>query len=278
MKDLRGTIAIITGAGSGIGRELAMGLAGEGCRLALADIDGLGLEETERLVRARGGEAAGWRVDVSSRQEVYAFAEKVIGHFGAAHILINNAGVVFTATIDQLSYEDFERVMNINFWGAVYGTKAFLGQLKKQEAAHIVNMSSVYGLWALQTQAAYNASKFALRGFTEALQQEMRGTGVTVSCVFPGGVKTNLVRNSGSRLFEVDAGRKEEFATTFDAAAMTSPRKAARVIITGIRKNRTRIRIGPDAFLFDITQRLFPAAYHKLSPIVIRKMGLENMV
>jgi NAD(P)-dependent dehydrogenase (short-subunit alcohol dehydrogenase family) len=274
MKNLKGKIAVVTGAASGIGRELAIGLAREGCGLALADVDINGLKETESLVRSEGGKAVISRVDVSKKKEMYSFAEQIIKVYGEVDIVINNAGVVFTSTIEDLSYKDFERVMNINFWGAVYGTKAFLGYLKKQKSSHIVNISSVYGLWALQTQAAYNASKFAVRGFTEALMQEMQGTGVSVSCVFPGGVKTNLVRNSDSQLFDFDAGRKEKFVNKFDSAAMTTPQQAARVIISGIKKKKKRIRIGPDAFLFDITQRIFPTLYHKLSPFVIRKMGL----
>ncbi len=274
MKNLNGKIAVVTGAASGIGRELALGLAGEGCRLALADIDGRGLEETGRMIASKGGQAFALRVDVSSRKEVYSFAGQVIEEYGEVDIVINNAGVVFTATIEDLSYEDFERVMNINFWGAVYGTKAFLGHLKKQQSSHLVNISSVYGLWALATQAAYNSSKFAVRGFTEALMQEMRGTGVRVSCVYPGGVKTNIVINSGSRAFEVGTADREKFIEKFNSAAMTTADKAARVIISGIKKNRKRIRIGPDAFLFDISQRMFPTLYQTLSPLVLRKMGL----
>lgn len=274
MKHLKGKIAVITGAASGIGRALAMGLAKEGSRLALADIDFDGLKETERLLKSGGGQAIIRRVDISRKKEIYSFAEQVMEHYGEVDILINNAGVVFTSTIEDLSYEDFERVMNINFWGAVYGTKAFLGYLQKQKSSHIVNISSVYGLWALATQSAYNASKFALRGFTEALMQEQRGTGVNVSCVYPGGVKTNIVIHSSSPLFDGNPDEKDKFIKKFNAIAMTTPEKAAKVIISGIKKNRKRILIGPDAFLFDISQRLFPTLYQKLSPFIMNKMGL----
>ena len=147
--------------------------------------------------------------------------------------------------------------------------------MKKRESAHIVIISSVYGLWGLPTQGAYNASKFALRGFTEALMQELEGTGVTVSCVYPGGVKTNLVKHSGARQFEGDSAARERFARRFDRTAMTTPEKAARIIISGIRRNRKRIRIGPDALFFDISQRMFPTLYQKLAPAVVRKMGLD---
>jgi NAD(P)-dependent dehydrogenase (short-subunit alcohol dehydrogenase family) len=276
MKKLKGKVAVVTGAASGIGRELALGLAREGCRLAVADIDLDGLRETAEMTGLGGGDIMTRKVNVASREDVYFFAEEVGRHFGGADILINNAGVVFTSTIEELSYGDFERVMNINFWGAVYGTKAFLGQLKIRGDAHIVNVSSVYGLWGLATQAAYNAGKFALRGFTEALMQEMRGTGIGVSCVYPGGVKTNIVVNSGSVPRGVGAPGRDEFIRKFNAAAMTTPERAARVIIRGIRKNRKRIRIGPDAFLFDLTQRMFPVLYQKLAPLVLRKMGLAE--
>ncbi len=274
MRKLQNKVAVVTGAGSGIGRELALGLAREGATVAIADIDSNGLKETERLVRSEGGQASIRRVDVSSRKEVYSFAAFVVKQYGKVDIVINNAGVVYTSTIEDLTYKDFERVMNINFWGVVYGTKAFLEHLKKQKSANIVNISSVYGLWALATQASYNASKFAVRGFTEALIQELKGTGVVATCVYPGGVKTNLVKNSDSHLFKADASKKENFVNKFHSTAMTTPEKAASVIISGIIKKKKRIRIGPDAVLFDISQRIFPTLYHKLGPYVIRKMGL----
>lgn len=274
MKDLKGKIAVVTGASSGIGRELALGLAREGCRLALADTDFDGLRETERMAKLAGGQAIIRRVDVSSKKEIYSFAEHVIKHYGEVDIVINNAGVVFTSTIEDLSYRDFERVMNINFWGAVYGTKAFMGYLKKQKSSHIVNISSVYGLWGLATQASYSSSKFALRGFTETLMQELRGSGVHASCVYPGGVKTNIVMHSYSELHDVNPDKKEKFIKKFSDTAMTTPGKAAKIIISGIKRNRKRILIGPDAFFFDITQRMFPTLYQKLSPIILHMMGL----
>lgn len=274
MKNLFGKTAVVTGAASGIGRELALGLAREGCRLALADIDLDGLKETERLVGAERGQAMIRRTDVTSREEVYSFAEQVIERYGRVDILINNAGVVFTSTIEDLAYEDFERVMNINFWGAVYGTKAFLGHLKKQDASNIVNISSVYGLWGLPTQSAYNSSKFALRGFTEALMQELKGSRAHASCVYPGGVKTNIVKNSRSRVQDDNPEEKDRFVKKFNSTALTTPEKAARKIIAGIRNNRKRILIGPDAFFFDISQRMFPTLYQKLSPLILRMMGL----
>jgi NAD(P)-dependent dehydrogenase (short-subunit alcohol dehydrogenase family) len=276
MKNLKDKIAVITGAASGIGRELAVGLAREGCGLALADVDLEGLKETEKLVASAGGRAIIARVDVSSRDEMYAFAGRVVSEYGAVDIVINNAGIVYTSVIEDISYGDFERVMNINFWGTVYGTRAFLEHLKKRESAHLVNISSVYGLWALATQGSYSASKFAVRGFTETLMQEMRGTGVTVSCVYPGGVRTNIILHSGSRTFDEDPAEKERFMKRFNTTAFTTAEKAARVIITGIRRNRKRIRIGPDAFLFDVSQRMFPTLYQKLGPMVMRMMGLES--
>lgn len=275
MNKLKGKVAVVTGAASGIGRQLAIGLAREGCRLALADIDMNGLKETGRLVTSAGGETIIREVDVSSREEVFNFADHVIKECGSVDIVINNAGIVYTSTVEDLPYKDFERVMSINFWGVVHGTKAFLGYLKKQKSSNLVNISSVYGLWALPTQVAYNASKFAVRGFTETLMQEVGGTGVRVTCVYPGGVKTNIVVNAGSQLFSANSPEKEIFIKKFNSAAMTTPERAAKVIIAGIKRNKKRIRIGPDSYLFDITQRMFPTLYQKLSPLVLRIMGIS---
>ncbi len=263
MTDIKGKTAVITGAASGIGRATAVALAREGARVAAVDLDRAGLAETASRIAAIGGEVTTYLIDVASRDAVYAFAHEVESAFGGADIVINNAGVAQVATVEELAYEDFEWVMNIDFWGMVYGTKAFLPQLRAKGQGHIVNVSSVFGLFAVPTQAAYNSAKFAVRGFTEALRHEMRGSGIAVSCVHPGGIKTNIMRNARF-LQSVQTTVREEAATGFDRLARTTPERAAEVIISGIKKNKGRILIGPDAKVLDIIQRLMPASYGRI--------------
>jgi len=263
MTDIKGKTAVITGAASGIGRATAVALAREGARVAAVDLDRAGLAETASRIAAIGGEVTTYLIDVASRDAVYAFAQEVESAFGGADIVINNAGVAQVASIEELAYEDFEWVMNIDFWGMVYGTKAFLPQLRAKGQGHIVNVSSVFGLFAVPTQAAYNSAKFAVRGFTEALRHEMRGSGIAVSCVHPGGIKTNIMRNARF-LQSVQTTVREEAATGFDRLARTTPERAAEVIISGIKKNKGRILIGPDARILDIIQRLMPASYGRI--------------
>lgn len=263
MTEIRGKVAVITGAASGIGRATAVALAREGARVAAVDLDRAGLAETASRVAAVGGQATTYLVDVASRDAVYAFAQEIESAFGGADIVINNAGVAQVATVEELSYEDFEWVMNIDFWGMVYGTKAFLPQLRAKGRGHIVNVSSVFGLFAVPTQSAYNSAKFAVRGFTEALRHEMRDSEIKVSCVHPGGIKTNIMRNARF-LQSVQQTVREEAATGFDRLARTTPDRAAETIIAGIKKNKGRILIGTDAKILDIIQRLMPASYGKL--------------
>ncbi len=263
MTDIRGKVAVITGAASGIGRATAVALAREGARVAIADVDRAGLAETATLVAAIGGQASTYLLDVSSRDAVYAFAQEIEAQFGGADIVINNAGIAQVATVEDLPYEDFELVMNIDFWGMVYGSKAFLPQLRKKGEGHIVNVSSIFGLFSVPTQAAYNSAKFAIRGFTEALRHEMRGSGIVVSCVHPGGVKTNVMRNARF-LQGVQTSEREQAVSGFDKLARTTPDRAAQVIIKGIRKNNPRILIGMDARIVDWLVRLLPASYGKL--------------
>ncbi|MCE9650919.1 MAG: SDR family NAD(P)-dependent oxidoreductase [Parvibaculum sp.] len=263
MTDIRGKVAVVTGAASGIGRATAIALAREGAHVAIADVDRTGLADTAAKVTEAGGKVSTYLLDVSSREAVYAFAQEIEAQFGGADIVINNAGVAQVASVEELSYEDFEWVMNIDFWGMVYGTKAFLPQLRKKGAGHIVNVSSIFGLFAVPTQAAYNSAKFAIRGFTEALRHEMRGSGIVVSCVHPGGVKTNVMRNARF-LQSVQTTVREQAASGFDRLARTTPDQAAQTIIKGIKKNKPRILIGMDAHILDWFIRLLPASYGKL--------------
>ena len=263
MSEIRGKVAVITGAASGIGRATAVALAREGAKVAAADVDRKGLAETARLIEEIGGTVSTYLLDVSSREAVYDFAQEIEVQFGGVDIVINNAGVAQVASITDLTYEDFEWVMNIDFWGMVYGTKAFLPQLTKKGSGHIVNVSSIFGLFAVPTQAAYNSAKFAIRGFTEALRHEMKGSGIKVACVHPGGIKTNILRNARF-LQSVQTTEREQAVSGFDRLARTTPDQAAQTIINGIKKDKPRILIGMDARILDWIQRLMPASYGKL--------------
>ncbi|MGB6087640.1 SDR family NAD(P)-dependent oxidoreductase [Parvibaculum sp.] len=263
MTTISGKLAVITGAASGIGRATAIELARRGARVAVTDVNRDGLAETEALIKAAGGEVTTYLLDVADRDAFHAFAQEIEETQGGADIVINNAGVAQIARVEDLTYDDFEWVMNIDFWGMVYGTKAFLPQLQAKGSGHIVNVSSLFGLLAVPSQAAYNSAKFAIRGFTEALRHEMRGTEIRVSCVHPGGIKTNIVRNARF-LQSTQATEREEAVTGFDRIARTTPERAGIVIVDGIEKNRERILIGMDAKIIDLLQRLMPASYGKL--------------
>ncbi len=198
MKDFRGRVAAITGAGSGIGRALADALARRGAHLALSDIDDVGLAETVARCEGFGVKVTAQHLDVADRDSVYAWAERVVSDHGRVNLIINNAGVALGSTVESMSYGDFEWLMNINFWGVVYGSKAFLPYLKLSGEGHIVNVSSVFGLISVPSQSAYNAAKFAVRGFSDSLgmELEIEGANVSVTTVHPGGVKTNIARNA----------------------------------------------------------------------------------
>ncbi|HEY1077768.1 MAG TPA: SDR family NAD(P)-dependent oxidoreductase, partial [Fontimonas sp.] len=250
MYSLKDKVAVITGAGSGIGRALAVQLQQRGCRLALCDVNAAALAETVALLNGAAGAAVFSRAfDVASRDAVFDFAAAVKEQLGTAHIVINNAGVALSQTIEDMSYEDLEWLMNINFWGVVHGTKAFLPMLRAQDDGVIVNLSSIFGIIAVPTQGAYHAAKFAVRGFTETLRQELDGTGVFAVCVHPGGIRTNIVRNSRHYVSNDGVTDQALMARRFDKMARTSPEQAARTIIDGIERRQPRILIGGDAKL-----------------------------
>ncbi len=260
MTQITGKVAVVTGAASGIGQATACLLAAEGARLAITDVDSKGLEQTAEKIRAAGGEVTTYLVDVANKDAVYAFADQIAADMGGADIVLNNAGVAQMARVEDLTYEDFEWVMNIDFWGMVYGTKAFLPQLQAKGGGHILNVSSIFGMISVPTQAAYNSAKFAIRGFTEALRLELKDTDISVSSIHPGGIKTNIVRNARF-LQSTSVGEREEAVSGFDKLARTTPEKAAQTIVKGIKKNKPRILIGFDARLVDWTQRLLPTRY-----------------
>jgi butyryl-CoA dehydrogenase len=266
MKDFRGRVAAITGAGSGIGRALAHDLARRGTHLALCDIDEVGLAETVVQCEGFGVKVTSQRVDVADRDAVYAWADKVVADHGKVNLIFNNAGVALGATIEAMSYEDFEWLMSINFWGVVHGTKAFLPHLKAAGEGHVVNLSSVFGLISIPTQSAYNAAKFGVRGFTDALRIEldMEKCGVSSTTIHPGGIKTNIARNARmDASAEVLAGAGDS-AARFDKAALTSPEKAARQILAAVEKDQRRALIGPDAKVIDFISRLPAGLYQRV--------------
>jgi NAD(P)-dependent dehydrogenase (short-subunit alcohol dehydrogenase family) len=267
MKNLKNKIAGITGAASGIGRALALNLADEGCHLAISDINEAGLKETADMVRSRSKNVrvTTHKVDTADREQVRHYAEEVMKIHGAVHIIINNAGVVIAETLEDLSYEDFEWLMGINLWGVVYGSKEFLPYLKQQDSAHIVNISSVNGIFTNPNNGPYCTAKFAIRGFTETLAQELSDTKVKVSCVHPGGIKTNIVNNAKFFKSSDTSMAKEEAAAFFNRViANTTADKAAKIIISGIKKDKARIMVGTDAYVMDWLKRLFPVWFQKL--------------
>jgi NAD(P)-dependent dehydrogenase (short-subunit alcohol dehydrogenase family) len=266
MKTLNDKVAAITGAGSGIGRATAVLLAQQGCHLALSDVDEAGLAETASQCSSVKVTTA--RVDVADRARVHAWADEVVKDHGRVHVIINNAGVGLGATVEAMSYEDLDWLMGINFWGVVHGTKAFLPHIKRAGEGHIVNISSVFGLIGVPTQSAYNAAKFAVRGFTESLREEMEieGSNVGVTCVHPGGIKTNIARRARLRTTEEWGGAQdaETAAADFDRMARSTPEDAARAILRAIIGNRRRQLIGADAVIIDLVQRLLPESYQRL--------------
>jgi butyryl-CoA dehydrogenase len=267
MKEFNGRVAAITGAGSGIGRALARDLAHRGAHLALSDIDEVGLAETVVLCEGLGVKVTSQRVDVADRAAVYAWADQVVDDHGKVNVIFNNAGVALGATIEAMSYEDFEWLMSINFWGVVHGTKAFLPHLKAAGEGHIVNLSSVFGLISVPSQSAYNAAKFGVRGFTDALRMELDvdKCGVSSTTVHPGGIKTNIARNARmDPSVVVLAGDAERARHQFDKLAMTSPEKAARQILAAVENNKRRALIGPDAKVIDVISRLPAGLYQRV--------------
>lgn len=270
MRTFDGRVAAITGAASGIGRALALSLAGQGAQLALSDVNTAGLEETRQLVADRT-RVETEHVDVADRDAVHAWAAKTEDQFGAAHLVVNNAGVGLGGKLRNLSYEDFEWLMNINFWGVVHGTLAFLPLLERQDEAHIVNISSVFGIIAAPLNGAYNAAKFAVRGFTEALRMEVEldGLPIGVTCVHPGGIRTNIV--NASRMQGELSHAHGEIADEFQRHARTTPERCAEIILEGVRRNAPRVLVGPDARLIDVVQRVAPTGYQRLAQRIAQR-------
>ena len=267
MQHFRDRVAAVTGAASGIGRALAVQLASRGAHVALADVDEAGLADTAGLCDGLAVKVTTATVDVADRAAVEAWAEGTVQEHGRVNLVVNNAGVALVASVQSMSVEDLEWLMAVDFSGVVYGTKAFLPHLRAAGEGHIVNISSVFGLISVPSQSAYNAAKFAVRGFTDALRMELEIDRCGVSCttVHPGGIKTNIARHA-----RVDdesaamAGGRDRLVTRFERASLTTPESAARQILRAVVRNRRRVLIGPDAKFIDLVSRLPAGLYQRV--------------
>lgn len=256
MRGFAGRVAAISGAASGIGRALAVELAGRGCELSLADVDEGGLAETARCCAAAGVKVTAQVVDVAARGEVFEWADATATAHGRVNLVVNNAGVALVAPVSTMDLDDLSWLVGVNFWGVVHGTTAFLPHLEAAGEGHVVNVSSVFGLVGVPTQAGYCAAKFAVRGFTEALRVELdaRGGGVSATLVLPGGVRTGIARRA--RVAPGVDGGVERISREFERVARTSPERVARRVLRAVERNERRVLIGADAVAIDFLARM----------------------
>lgn len=268
MQNFKDKVAAITGAGSGIGRGLAINLAQAGCHLSLSDVNEVGLAETVNMLASSGVTVTSAVVDVAQRGQVEAWAEQTVKDHGKVNMIFNNAGVALGGTVEGTSIEEYEWIVNINFWGVVYGTKAFLPHLVAAGEGHVINISSIFGLFSQPTQSGYNATKFAVRGFTESLRQELdlAENGVSATCVHPGGIKTNIAASArmNASSESMTGMSKEASAKEFEKLFRTTADQAAKIILGAVRKNKRRVLVGTDAKVIDIFQRALPTAYQPI--------------
>jgi len=270
MQGFAGKVAVVTGAGSGIGQALAVELGRSGASVAISDVDTEGLKVTEDRLTAIGAKVKSDRLDVTERERFELYAEEVKAHFGKVNQIYNNAGIAYTGDVDITAFKDIERVMDVDYWGVVNGTKAFLPHLIASGDGHIINISSVFGIFAVPGQAAYNSAKFAVRGFTEALRQEMMLARhpVKVTTVHPGGIKTAIARNATAAEGVDSASLAEWFDTKM---ARTSPERAAQIILEGVAKNKARVLVGTDAKILDAFVRVSGPGYQKVLVALARR-------
>ena len=273
MRTLDGKVVVITGAGGGIGRALALQCADRGAILALSDWDEVGLKGTAQQAQARTSRQVRTdKLDVRDRQAMHDYATSVRAELGRVNVIVNNAGVALHGDFEEVSYDDFEWVMDVDFWGVVQGTKEFLPHLIESGDGHVVNISSLFGLLGVPGQTAYNAAKFGVRGFTEALRQEMilARHPVQVTCVHPGGIKTGIARNARTTASHDQA----EIARHFDTRlARTTADRAAEVIISGVLADRPRVVVGADARLLDLLVRLVGPRYQRIVTLASRRLS-----
>ncbi|MEE2691698.1 MAG: SDR family NAD(P)-dependent oxidoreductase [Pseudomonadota bacterium] len=269
-----GKVCVVTGAGSGIGRALSLALAARGAALAISDIKPDALAETQALIDGKpSNRLRADALDVSDAAAVERYAPLVRESLGPADYVFNVAGLARIGAFKETPLSSIEKVMNVNYWGVVRMSKAFLPQLIETKGG-LINISSVFGLIAVPGQSHYCSSKFAVRGFSEAIAAELEEEGVRVTSVHPGGVATNIARNAVVDALPPGAGSAADVAANFDKIAITSAEAAAEVILKGAAKGKRRIIVGPDARLISFLQRLFPASYPKLLK-VLRKDSLN---
>lgn len=258
-----GKVAAITGAGSGMGQWLAILLSRAGCHVAISDVNQATLDETMKLLDSSVN-ATSHVVDVADRGAMGAFAAEVNEKHRGINMIFNNAGVSVTGLAEQMPYEDIEWLMNINFWGVIHGCKSFLPYLREADEAAVINTSSIFGTIAVPSQSAYNASKFAVKGYTFALRTELADSHIGVSCVQPGGVKTNIVASSRFIPIDNESETKEELTEMFERMAGKSAEEAAQIILDGVLRNKARILVGKDARVIAWVEKWFPTGYLRL--------------
>ena len=280
MKDFKNKVAAITGAASGMGRTLALELARRGCHLSLSDVNERGLAETAAMASKLGAnlgvKVTTARLDVADREAVYAWADQTARDHGKVNLIFNNAGVALGAFVETVKPEDFQWIMGINFWGVVWGTQAFLPHLKKAGEGHVINTSSLFGLLASPTQGTYNSSKFAVRGYTEALRQEldMANCGVSATCVHPGGIRTNIARTAkmDESIDRATGGKTELARAKFDKLLnATTAESAALQILRAVEGNQRRVLVGLDAKFLDKLVRVLGSWYQPLTTLFAKK-------
>ena len=259
MKTLHNKLVVITGAASGIGRALALACARRGARLLLADIDAEGLADVATQARALGATCHSRHTDTGSEEAVFALAAYCAAELGAADVVVNNAGVGLVSSVERLRTADATWLMNINFWGVVHGCRAFLPQLRTRPQALLVNISSIFAMVSMPTQSIYNAAKAAVRGFSDALREELRDTQVGVLCVHPGGIQTNIVNKARMADLSLAEMSEQQMRANFDQNARTTPEQAAQAIVQAMLGGKTRLLIGADAKILDLVYRLAPA-------------------
>ena len=269
MQHFKDKVVVITGAGSGMGKDLAILMAKDGAQLALNDWSENTLAETTKICRELGATVHQSVFSVGDREAMYKWAQAIADQYGQVDVVINNAGIaLMQRKVENTTYEDLEHIIQVNLWGVIYGSKAFIPHLKERPEAALVNVSSIFSTFAYPNQGPYVITKFGVRGLTEVLRQELSKTGVAVSCVMPGGIATNIVRNIQTDHPQV----RDKFASIFQKMAGTSSQEAAKVIYRGDQKKKKRILIGKDARLADRIIRFFPSAYEK---ILLRKYDVD---